>query len=111
MKICYLALLVAFLPAVLPGAEKTTVAAAEGGPAAKTHTLRGVVAKVMPESGQVRVKHEAIPGYMPAMTMAFHAAPADLARLLAGDTIAATLELRGEEFWLSAIKILNRPAK
>lgn len=111
MKTCCLAFLVAFIPAALPGTERANLAAAEGAPAAKTYPLRGVVAKVMPESGQVRVKHEAIAGYMPAMTMAFHAAPAELARLQAGDTIAATLELRGEEFWLSAIKILNRPAK
>lgn len=86
-------------------------AGAAGSTAKQTYPLRGTVVKLIPASNQVRVKHEEIPRYMPPMTMAFHVAPADLARLQAGDAITATLEPRDGEFWLTAIKITPRPAK
>ena len=37
----------------------------------KTYPLVGEVLKVEPEEGKVTIRHEAIPGYMPAMTMPF----------------------------------------
>jgi protein SCO1/2 len=37
----------------------------------RTYTLKGVVRKVDGASGEVTIAHEAIPGFMPAMTMPF----------------------------------------
>jgi Cu/Ag efflux protein CusF len=134
MKTKFLLPFLALLPAALFAAAKSTAtekncgcACCEGkevcccrtektagtGDAAapQTHPLRGTVVKLLPDSNQVRVKHEAIPRYMPAMTMSFNVAPADYARLRSGDAITATLESRSGEFWLNAIKVTSRAAK
>lgn len=70
------------------------------------HPIKGVVRDLMPAQGGVLVKHEAIPGYMGAMTMMFKVDPATLATLAKGQTITATLVLRGDEHWLEDIKIV-----
>ena len=51
------------------------------------------------------MKHDDIPGGMPAMTMAYRVIdPAQLDGLTPGDTISATLNVRESEAWLSAIR-------
>ncbi len=58
----------------------------------KTFPLRGRVVATNPATGQVTLDHEAIPGYMEAMTMPYHlAAPDTLAELHPGDRITARL--------------------
>jgi protein SCO1/2 len=47
------------------------IAAPTAPPASRTYTLKGVVRKVDGGSGEVTIAHEAIPGFMPAMTMPF----------------------------------------
>src|SRR5205823_8661474 len=67
---------------------------AAGGPAVTDYPLRGVVRSVAPESGQVLIRHEAIPGFMSAMTMSFKPVnPASLATLQPGDHVEGTLRV------------------
>src|SRR5918995_4050123 len=91
-------LLIATLPACRSTAEPE-----------KRYPLRGQILSVgsNPVSGQreVSVKHEDIPGFMPAMTMAYVVkVPALLDGLSAGDLFTATLVLKGSEMYLEDIK-------
>lgn len=51
----------------------------------------GIVKKVDPEGGKITVKHAAIAGSMPAMTMSYRMAPA-LPAVQAGDKVRFILE-------------------
>ena len=56
------------------------------------YAIRGVVEKVEPASGGVLLRHEAVAGLMPAMTMEYPLAnPSELSELHAGDRITAKL--------------------
>lgn len=55
------------------------------------HPLRGVVTRKIEDRKLVMVKHEAIPGFMRAMTMAFSVSEADWPKLEPGAHLTATL--------------------
>ncbi len=58
---------------------------------AVTYRTRGVLRSFGPARAYVNVAHEAIPGYMAAMTMAFEArAPSQLDGLVPGDRVSIT---------------------
>ena len=63
----------------------------------------------MTAKGALLVKHEAIPGYMKAMTMMFKVDAAVLPTVGKGQTITGTLIKRDGEFWLEDVKTV--PAK
>jgi protein SCO1/2 len=64
-----------------------------------------VVAAVDPDAGVVVVRHEAVPGYMGAMTMPFRVRPAEeMKGLQPGDTISFRLELTDAESWIGGIE-------
>jgi protein SCO1 len=74
-------------------------------PAARQYPLRGQVLAVVPDRHEVTVKHDDIPGFMPAMTMAYRVKDAKLLEGLSrGDLISATLNVRDADAWLSAIQ-------
>ena len=80
------------------------VAACSRAPEARTYTLQGQILAVNTETREVLVKHEDIPGFMPAMTMAYAVKDAALLReRQPGDLIAATLMVSPELAWLSSI--------
>jgi protein SCO1/2 len=57
------------------------------------------------------IRHEAIPGYMPAMTMPFEARDANLLRgFKAGDTISFQLAVTPTEGWIQAVTKLSSAA-
>src|SRR5689334_5010689 len=71
---------------------------------ARTYQLTGQILVVKPETKEVLVKHEDIPGFMPAMTMPYVVNDAALIReRVAGDLITATLVVGTERAYLSAI--------
>lgn len=56
--------------------------------AAQSYSARGVVKSVAADGTSITIAHEAIPGFMPAMTMSFEArSPDQLAGLKAGDCV------------------------
>jgi protein SCO1/2 len=73
-------------------------------PDARTYQLTGQILVVKPETSEVLVKHEDIPGFMPAMTMPYTVKdPAILKDRVAGDLITATLTVAPNNAFLSAI--------
>lgn len=73
-------------------------------PQARTYQLQGQVLAVRPETNEILVKHEDIPGFMPAMTMPYAVKDAALIRDRApGDLITATLTVEPTLAHLSAI--------
>ena len=73
-------------------------------PDARTYQLTGQILVVKPETNEVLVKHEDIPGFMPAMTMPYVVNDAALLEdRVAGDLITATLVVGTERAYLSSI--------
>src|SRR5512141_278991 len=59
---------------------------------AQVFQVRGVITAVKPQSKELEIKHEAIPGYMPAMTMPFDVRdPGVSAPVKAGDVVTFRL--------------------
>ena len=90
-------------PASLPTQPESSI---------KTFPVKGVV-KELPANGKtVVISHEAIPGYMDAMTMPFNVKnPKDLADLRVGETIAFRLFVGDTESWIDQIShTANSPA-
>ncbi|MBC7366863.1 MAG: copper-binding protein [Undibacterium sp.] len=75
--------------------------------AAKRHALRGVIVAIDAEKSAFRVRHEAIPGVMGAMTMQFKVDATALKTFKAGDPITALMSRQGTAWALEDIK----PAK
>lgn len=76
------------------------------GRAPETHTyqLTGQILVVKPETKEVLVKHQDIPGFMPAMTMAYAVKDAAIIKdRVAGDLITATLRVAPDGAVLTAI--------
>lgn len=82
-------------------------AAACGRPASpppKQYELTGQILSIKPEAQEVLVKHEDIPGFMPAMTMPYKVKSASLLEgRQPGDLITATLEVGERDASLTAI--------
>jgi len=56
--------------------------------AAQSYSARGVVKSIAADRASITIAHEAIAGFMPAMTMSFEArSPDQLAGLAAGDRV------------------------
>ncbi|HEV2394825.1 MAG TPA: SCO family protein [Verrucomicrobiae bacterium] len=85
-----------------PGALQTTNR--------QTFEARGVVLAVKPLDKQVEIKHEAIPGYMQAMTMPFDVKDTNLlAELEPGERISFRLVVTKSEGWIDQIRKLAPP--
>jgi protein SCO1/2 len=84
--------------------EKREAPAAAAGPA-RRYELRGVVKGIDRARSEITVDHEAVAGYMPAMTMAFPLRddPQVIALLRPGDRIEATLVVGDGRFWLEKV--------
>ena len=71
---------------------------------ARTYQLTGQVLAVNQQTKQILVKHEDIPGFMPAMTMPYSVSdPALLKDRAAGDLVTATLKVATDGAFLTAI--------
>jgi protein SCO1/2 len=76
----------------------------------KTFPLRGQILAIAAETRadgrrEITLKHDDIPNFMPAMTMAYFVRePAILDRFAPGDLISATLVLRGSDMYVADLK-------
>ncbi len=76
----------------------------------KTYSAIGVIRRFGPDGRSVVIQHEAIPGYMAAMTMPFKVRkPEELAGLSAGDEIAFHLNVNADTHWVDNIVRTNSP--
>jgi Cu/Ag efflux protein CusF len=89
--------------------EGTSATDAAKSDPAKRYPLKGVIIDILVDQSALLVKHEAIPGYMMAMTMVFKVDAATLKAAQKNQPITGTLIQRGEEFWLEDVKPV--PAK
>lgn len=86
-------------------APASAAAVAVASTAEPGHPLRGVVVDLLPAQSALMVKHEDIPGFMRAMTMAFKVEPEVLSRAVKGQAVEAVAFKRGGEFWLREVKL------
>jgi len=93
--------------AVIALVALAALASACGGPPPeqpRTYELVGQILTVGPDRRGVVVKHDDIPGFMPAMTMTYLVKdPVVLDGRVAGDLVKATLKVSGGEAWLTEI--------
>jgi protein SCO1 len=74
-------------------------------------TVKGVIKELEPDGKTAVIRHEAIPGYMQAMTMPFEVRDTNLLRgLQAGDTISFELAVTPTEGWIEAVTKLSSAA-
>jgi protein SCO1 len=70
--------------------------------------VKGVVLAVNPADKSVRIKHEEVPGYMPAMTMPFDVKDTnELAGIEPGDPVSFRLLVTDTEGWIDRIRTLG----
>ena len=75
------------------------------------YTAVGDVVAIDPAATEVTIRHDAIPGLMPAMTMAFPVGAADvLARTSVGTRVRFDLVRRGDRLVVTRLKTLGGPA-
>jgi protein SCO1/2 len=80
------------------------LAACTSDPDARTYQLTGQILVVKAETKEVLVKHDDIPGFMPAMTMPYTVSDAAILKdREAGDLITATLTVAADGAYLTAI--------
>ena len=73
-------------------------------PPPREFQLTGQILSIKPESQEVLVKHDDIPGFMMAMTMPYKVEDADLLKDKSpGDLITATLVVAETRAWLSTV--------
>jgi len=104
------------LPAALAlacGGGTREASQARSGADARRYPLAGRVVAVDAERGALRIDHEAIPGYMEAMTMRFPVKdPAQMAGISAGDAVTATLVVAPDNtYWLEDLKRVPAPGR
>lgn len=95
------------------GCRNAEPAAGAAAKATQHYKLAGTVVAVDASAGELTVRHGAIPGFMPAMTMPYKVQDAKtLAGLRAGDTIAAEIAARPgtDDYRLESITVTARGA-
>jgi protein SCO1/2 len=71
----------------------------------QTFTVKGVVLEVNLRESTVRIKHEEVPGYMPAMTMPFEVKDTnELGGIEPGDPVTFRLNVTDTEGWIDQIR-------
>lgn len=91
--------------ALFPMVFVVLAAACAGGEDQRQYTLQGQVLSVAADRREANIKHEEIPGFMPAMTMQYKASDTrQFEQLAAGDLITATLVVVSNDAYLKDVK-------
>jgi protein SCO1/2 len=105
-------LLTTALLVCVSGCHKPGASPHAGTPAASANTNRqtyqakGVVIGVKPEDSSVTIRHETVPGYMPAMTMPFAVKDTnELAGLAPGDPVSFRIIATATDGWIDQIHV------
>jgi len=81
-------------------------------PPASRHPVKGTVVEVDAAGRRVTLAHDEIPGFMPAMTMAFEVGEAEsglLPGIAPGDALAATLVISASRSWIEEVVVTKPP--
>lgn len=74
-------------------------------PGEKIYTLKGKILSRDPSDNSLRLDHEAIPGFMEAMTMDYPVRGASVAQLPPDkSTVVARLHVNDDRYWLTDVK-------
>jgi protein SCO1/2 len=96
-------LLAIFLVSCRPAAPETPA-----DPAAKKYDARGIVQQITADRHQATIKHEAIPGYMMAMTMDFAVQNTnELKGIAPGDEITFKLVVNEKDSWIENLQFIS----
>lgn len=89
-----------------PSTEARASSPAQGlGTNARAFDVKGVVISLNPEQKKVEIKHEAIPGYMPAMTMPIDVKDTnELTGLSPGDQVSFRMLVTDTDGWIEHIQ-------
>jgi len=75
---------------------------------AQQYEARGMVRGFAPDHSTIQVEHEAIPGFMPAMTMPFIAREEkEIANLQIGDAISFRLNVTQRDSWIDQVRKID----
>ena len=83
--------------------QKRAGTAVTAAPAEIRHPLRGVVVAIKPEAKVLLIQHEAIPGYMPAMTMEFMVSQGEVQNARVGQRLRGEMIVRPAGIFLEKI--------
>ncbi|HTG45181.1 MAG TPA: SCO family protein [Verrucomicrobiae bacterium] len=98
-----------------PAIASSTNSASTPAPERQVFQVRGVIRELHLDGKKVVIKHEAIPNYMPAMTMPFDVKTTnDLIGLATNDQVAFTMIVTEKDGWIENVKKIgtgtNSPA-
>ncbi len=78
----------------------------------RTFACRGEVMEVSAEGMRLRIRHDSIPGYMPAMVMGFRVRDTKTSAVVVpGDRISFRLNVGAERSAIDQIRVLSHPAE
>jgi len=101
MNCFFLALIVATLTLASP---RLVCAAGAASATNQVHTTQGLVREIDLDRHKAVIRHEAIPGYMPAMTMEFNVRDTnELSGIAVGDTVTFRLTVSEETHWIDQL--------
>jgi protein SCO1/2 len=104
-KILLFALLLSFA-GCKPSAPPASGSSSAG---TKTYAAQGVVQAVAPDRRHATIKHDAIPGYMAAMTMEFPVRDTNVLHgISAGDEVSFTLAVTATDDWIENVQRLGQ---
>jgi len=84
--------------------QRPVLAADSASAPGQVHTTRGLVREIAPDRHKAVIRHEAIPGYMAAMTMEFNVRNTnELIGIAAGDTVTFRLTATEETHWIDQV--------
>jgi protein SCO1/2 len=96
------------LPLVITGCKPAAPAPETDASTAKTYDARGIVREVAPDRREATIKHEAIPGFMGAMTMDFTVNNTnDLQNITPGDEITFKLRVTETNSWIESVHFVS----
>jgi protein SCO1/2 len=106
LKLCLAALmLVAGISCSKKPEPQTNPVVLVGSTNLQTFQVRGVIVELSASGKTVRIRHEEIPDYMPAMTMPFDVRDTnELAGFAAGDTVIFQMKVTETDGWIEQIK-------
>jgi len=98
-------------PVLLATLAATFVACRHSLPVKQVFQVAGVVMALEPGGRTAMIRHQAIPGYMPAMTMPFTVRESnELAGVNPGDRVSFRLNVAADEGWIDQLKVLEAGA-
>ena len=101
-------LLLAISLFVITGCQPAAPAPKNGEPATQTYDVRGIVRRIAPDRREATIKHEAIPGFMMAMTMDFTVKNTnDLQNIAPGDEITFKLRVTETDSWIESVRFVS----